>query len=411
MTTRYGRSWWIDAFPKSRVPAYARHRGSIVTDIAIVGGGLTGCAAAYAFAAAGIGVTLVEAAQIGRGSSGAAIGWIADDPGVPFAEVERALGLRAARRAFQAWRRAALDFAALVRRLDLKCHLEPRPTVVIAATPNQVTALKREQKARRDAGVDVAAAVNSRTIAADVAMQAAAGLRLRDGATLDPYRAAIGLAAAAAQRGASIFERSPAIRVKFGRKSVDVETPGGSIRADRVIIATGVPTPLFKSLVRHFWFKSSFLALTAPLGAKLRHQLGRRSAVVKDRSLPPHVVRWVDDERLLVSGADTNAPPPRRLERTIIQRTGQLMYELSTMYPEISGVRPAFGWEATYGLTSEGLPYIGPHRNFPRHLFALGDSSHGVTGAYLASRILLRNYLGESEPADEAFAFTRVPRR
>jgi glycine/D-amino acid oxidase-like deaminating enzyme len=83
------------------------------------------------------------------------------------------------------------------------------------------------------------------------------------------------------------------------------------------------------------------------------------------------------------------------------------MYELSTLYPEISGIQPAYGWINNYSKTSDGLPYIGAHRNFPHHLFAFGDASHGVTGAYLASRILLRQCSGEVEPADEAFGFHR----
>ena len=82
------------------------------------------------------------------------------------------------------------------------------------------------------------------------------------------------------------------------------------------------------------------------------------------------------------------------------------MYELSTLYPEISGIAPAYGWEAPYGRTADGLPYIGPHRNFPRHLFAFGCASYSMTDAYLASRILLRHYRGEPEPADEVFGFT-----
>ena len=56
----------------------------------------------------------------------AAAGWISDDPGVPFAEAANLLGVRVARHGFEAWRRAALDFSALLRRLDIKCHLEPR---------------------------------------------------------------------------------------------------------------------------------------------------------------------------------------------------------------------------------------------------------------------------------------------
>ena len=118
-------------------------------------------------------------------------------------------------------------------------------------------------------------------------------------------------------------------------------------------------------------------------------------------------MRWVDDERLLISGADAADVPPRLREKTIVQRTGQLMYELSTIYPDISGIQPEYGWESPYALTAEGVPYLGPHRNFPHHLFAWGDASRSVTGAYLASRVLLRHHLGETDAADEAFGFNR----
>jgi glycine/D-amino acid oxidase-like deaminating enzyme len=97
----------------------------------------------------------------------------------------------------------------------------------------------------------------------------------------------------------------------------------------------------------------------------------------------------------------------RLRERVAVQRTGQLMYELSTLYPDISGILPEYGWDAAYARTSDGLPYIGPHRNFPHHLFALGDSSRSLTGAYLASRMLLRHHLDELESADRHFSFTR----
>src|SRR5580765_2759916 len=109
---RYGRAPWGDRFPASRVPSYPRHRpatpkgasgaaGSAgsndVVDAVIVGGGLTGCAAAYAFAAAGVNVMLLEADRIGRGNTSEAAGWISDDPGVPFAEAANLLGVRIAR--------------------------------------------------------------------------------------------------------------------------------------------------------------------------------------------------------------------------------------------------------------------------------------------------------------------------
>src|SRR6185436_5301120 len=146
MPTRYGRSPWIDQFPKSRVPNYPTHRGPLKVDAVIVGGGLTGCATAYAFAAAGIKVALFEADRLGLGASGSSTGWIADEPGGSFFELEKIVGPRRARDGWRAWRRSALDFAALLRRLKIKCDLEPRGSLLIATTAEQAIPVAQEQK-------------------------------------------------------------------------------------------------------------------------------------------------------------------------------------------------------------------------------------------------------------------------
>src|SRR5262249_51294566 len=159
--TKYGRSPWLDGFPKSRIPKYPRYTGATQTAAVIVGGGLTGCATAYAFAAAGVKPILLEGDQIGRGATASAAGWVAGHPGVLFGELEKAHGRRAARRAWQAWHRAALDFAALLRRLEIKCHLQECGSVTVAARPDELARLKRDQKSRRDAGVD-APSLNAR---------------------------------------------------------------------------------------------------------------------------------------------------------------------------------------------------------------------------------------------------------
>ena len=135
--TIYSRSPWIHQFPKSRVPSFPRYRGNAEADVVIIGGGMTGCAAAYAFAAAGVRATLLDGGKIGQGSSGSASGWLSEDPGVGFAELEQTIGTRGAKRAFQSWRRAALDFASLLRRLDVKCFIEPHPAVTVAVTPER----------------------------------------------------------------------------------------------------------------------------------------------------------------------------------------------------------------------------------------------------------------------------------
>lgn len=398
------------------MPSHPVYKGAGQADVVVVGAGLTGALTAYTFAAAGVKVIVLDADRIGRGGTAFSSGWISEDPGVPFATVERAVGLRAARRAWQAWRRAALDFTALLKRLDVKCRLDERGAITVAATAEQVARLKKDLKARRDAGLD-ASMLTARAVKDELALDAAAGLRARAGGTIDPYRACVGIAAAAAERGAHIFERSPVRRITFTRKTLDVHAAGGTIRADRVVIATALPRTLFKALARHFWFHTSYFALTEPVPAKIRQQagLGRSTgrsgdasrSVLRDLAHPPHTIAWLEEERILVHGADSDIAVPRLRSKAVVQRTGQLMYELSTMYPDISGIPPAYGWAVDYARTEEGLPFIGSHRNYPFHLFAFADSSHSVTGSYLASRIFLRQYSGEMDPADAVFGFHR----
>ena len=84
------------------------------------------------------------------------------------------------------------------------------------------------------------------------------------------------------------------------------------------------------------------------------------------------------------------------------------MFSISTSVKVISGLQPEWGWDAvTYG-SPDGLPVVGPHRNFPRHLFALGHGHHGAGVAWLAARLLLRAFMGEPARGDEFFGFSRI---
>ena len=139
----------------------------------------------------------------------------------------------------------------------------------------------------------------------------------------------------------------------------------------------------------------------------MRRALGVRPSTFLDSETPAHRVRWTSDHRVLVSGATQKVTPARTRDAVLVQRTGQLMYELLTMFPSISGLAPAYGWESIGGETVDGLPYIGPHRFFPRHLFALGGADDSVTGAFLAARVLLRALQSTPDPDDAVWAFTR----
>jgi glycine/D-amino acid oxidase-like deaminating enzyme len=239
------------------------------------------------------------------------------------------------------------------------------------------------------------------------APDAPAAIRGRDAFTLDPYRASLGLAAAAAARGAVICEQSPVRKVTFTRKYVDVIAEHATIRASTVIVTTGSATLEFPQLRRHFKRRESYLVLTEPMSAATRKQLGNRDTTFRDTRHPHRRVRWMDEDRILVAGATQDETPERTRSAVLVQRTGQLMYELLTMFPVISGLMPEYGWHLVTGETSDGLMYVGPHRNYPHHLFALGGGGDSLTGAFLAARILARAAQGAAGKDDGVWGFTR----
>jgi glycine/D-amino acid oxidase-like deaminating enzyme len=293
----------------------------------------------------------------------------------------------------------------LLRRLAIKCDLEPVNPLIVAGRDDEKV-LRREFDARSKGGID--STWLTRTLLGRVtALESPAAIRMREAFTLDPYRACLGLAAAAASKGAVICERSPVKNVKFTRKYVDIIAEGGTIRAGTAIVATGTATLEFRQLRRHFKRRERYLVQTEPMPAVMRKQIGERKTTFRDTRNPHRRMRWTADDRILITGATQDETPQRNRPAVLVQRTGQLMYELLTMFPVISGLMPEYGWESIAGETADGLMYIGPHRNYPHHLFALGSGGDSVTGAFLAARILVRAAQGASEKDDAVWSFTR----
>jgi glycine/D-amino acid oxidase-like deaminating enzyme len=346
---------------------------------------------------------VLEADRVGRGSTSRGAGLLAPEPGPSFREVLAAHGLRDARRVFEAWRTGVTQGAALLRRLRINCQLDARETVLVARGDDERD-LRKEHAARGDAGLDLGWQT-PKQLSARMKLDVSGGVKIRDGYVLDPFRACLGLAAAAVRRGATFGEQSPVRRVRFTRKDADVITAQGTIRTGAVIVTTGSATAEFAGLRRHFKRRETYLVMTEPVPAVMRRELGDRAVILGDAGAEPTRIRWAGD-RLMVCGAEQDETSLKARPAVLVQRTGQLMYDLLRTYPAISGLQPAYGWEASYGRSADGLMYIGAHRNYPHHLFALGGSGD-VTGAFVASRLLLRAIKGAPEKADEVFGWTR----
>jgi glycine/D-amino acid oxidase-like deaminating enzyme len=78
-----------------------------------------------------------------------------------------------------------------------------------------------------------------------------------------------------------------------------------------------------------------------------------------------------------------------------------------SLYPLLDEVESDAAWEGLFAMTLDGLPYIGPHRRYPGHLFALGYGGNGMTFGFLASKLLLDHFRGKTNEDHALFGCSR----
>ena len=296
----YGARYWSDRTAKSRRRSHAKFRGAATADAVVIGGGFTGCAAAYVLANGGFDVILLEADALAEGGTAGSPGIIVPQPDGEYRSVEQLAGRRAARTAWKEASRGAVELAATLRKLKIG-DVTPAPVVINARTSDDVERLRREQGTRKAAGL-AAPFLGAEAARALTHAESMGGIRLQSGFLFDPVRAALGFAAAAEKQGARIFEGSAVRRTRFTRKTADVLLASGTIRTKLIVVATGGPGAVFGQLRRHVREQQGFGVVTAPLPAAVRKEIG----AVKASMTEPDAAIWtrpMPDHRILFAGA------------------------------------------------------------------------------------------------------------
>ena len=403
---RLGTSYWLDQYT-GRPPRLGTLRGRHQADVAVVGGGVTGCLAACLLARAGARVVLVEAGRIGRGSTAASTALLMQEPDVDLRDLAARYGTATAKRIWMCSRGSVRGFVGLLQQLRVSAGAEATPSIYWTGDRRAASDLRRELARRHAAGIR-GRWLSPAALKRATGIEGAGGIVTRGNAQVDPYRSCLGIAGGARAAGARLFEHSPVTRLKGRRDGVAIELEHGAIQADWAIVATGYATAEFKPLAGRFTMMNTYVIATPPLPLRVRREMGLGSVMLWDTEEPYHYARWTPDRRLLFGGQDR--PKLRRAARpgALARRAEVLSAELADLYPALIGLTPDYAWEGLFATTPDGLPYIGAHRRYPRQLFALGYGGNGMTFGYLAADALVRAVRGRATPDDELFGFGRL---
>jgi len=364
-TTSY---WLADAGEQLRIRSVSDpvDAGTRV-DVAVVGGGVTGCSCALTLAERGLRVRLFEAREIAGGASGRNGGFALRGGAMPYEHSWAGL-----------WRLTEL---ALDRIEQLAGDAFRRVgSLRLAGDGGERDLLARELELLRADGFDVEW-VDPLPAPLDRLFTGAV-LCPGDGA-LQPARWVQRLAARAAAAGAEIVEHTP-VRID-------------ELDAGTVVVATdGLTAALLPELADHIETRRGQMLATEPLESRLFER--------------PHYARhgydyWqqLPDGRLVVGG---KRDASFETEATADEETTALIQErLEALTVELVGELPAIThrWAGVWGETADRLPLVGRVPGREHVWVAGGYSGHGNVLGLACGDLLARAILGDSPPELDLF--------
>jgi glycine/D-amino acid oxidase-like deaminating enzyme len=385
--------------------AYPALHRDLRCDVAVIGGGITGALVAHRFAAEGISTVLLEAEEIGRGSTSATTALIQYEIDTHLSDLIPRLGRERAVRSYRLCLEAVAGIGRLARTLDpkVRCAWRAAPSLYLASHWKDVPELKTEYAARRAIWIEVEL-LTERDLRQRFSFTRPAALRSALAGELDAFKLTYLLLADGVERGLAVFDRTRVVRYDAVRGGVRLGTEqGDTVRARRVVFATGYETPEFldRKIVR---LHDTYALATAPVDRF--EGWGDDRCLIWETARPYFYARTTGDGRVVMGGADRPFATAQQRRRLLLRQTRRVETQFRRLFPAIR-FDVDWRWGGTFGETEDGLPYIGTVRQFPNGYFALGYGGNGITFSWIAANLLLDRFLDRRNPDLGIFGFDR----
>ena len=375
--------WRASAEPTGAQPPLA---SDISCDLAVIGGGFTGCSAALAAARAGASVAMLEAQTVGHGGSGRNVGLVNAGLWLPPDDIVAALGEPVAARLMAELGAGPATVFDLIAREGISCEATRNGTLHLAHAP----AGMRDLDARFRQG---------NRIGAPLQLLDAAEARRRTGsesfhgALLDPRAGTVqplsycrGMARAAVRAGAVIHEGTPVTEMRHDGEVWHLRANGHEVRARALLIATnayhgginGGPPPAFVPV-------SYSQFATAPLPGDWRDRILPGGEGCWDTALVMSKLRGGQAGRLLIAGIGDASGAGGRIH------AGWARRKLRALFPALGDLPFEHHWTGRIAMTSDHVPKILEFG--PNALSIFGYSGRGIApgtvfGAAAATALL-----------------------
>lgn len=403
----YAPTWWAASAgtpPDDDGPVTQ----DVDADVVIIGSGFTGLATALFLAKEhGIKATVLEANRVAWGCTSRNGGQGQNASGRLYRSQWIARwGLDVAKKLDAEIRWGFRTFADLVAQVD--CDAEPGGHLFIAHRESKMDFLRSETEVmRKHFGYD------ARMLDADEVRrdwcgdQDAKGAQYEsEGISVHPLKLAFGYQKMARELGARVHPASPVIGWETKNGVHHLKTPGGTVRARAVGIATGAYTApgLHGSLKNRYFPVLSNSLVTRPLTeAELAATNFKTRIAITDTRTLRFYYRLLPGNRLqigsrsAITGADAHRPAHYRL----------LTDGLARKFPALKGIQVDHSWWGWVDVSHDMMPRVWQPDAGQQVFYALGYGGNGVSFSAHAGRRMAQRIAGRPDPLFELLPIYR----
>ena len=379
------KSFWLGADPYQPRPAL---EGDLDVDVAIVGAGFTGLSTAYHLNQTdpGLRVAVLESGVVGFGASGRNAGFSMTKIGMMHSFTATRFGKAKAKEAHLYADRAVTLLHGLVQELNLDCDYEHTGFLWVATSPKYSTRLLKEIALVHRLGItgvnlidhaDLIDRVNSPLYTGPAWWEPNTGI-------LNPAKLSRAWGAVLDDAGVPVYEHTPVTSLEPGPMRQTLRTPGGTVRANKVVLATNAWSHEFAPLAHKQVPVWTYIVLTEPLSDTELDSIGWRGREgVEDFRDLVHYYRLTADNRLLIGGRDVGLGNGKSMDFDDSPATWEaLRHDVRLMFPGLRHVRFSHAWGGPVSATLDMFPAIG-YAGSPNIVYSMGCVGHGVSTTHL----------------------------
>lgn len=377
----------------TKLSTYEPLNEDTATEVAVVGGGITGITTAYLLAKAGKKVTLLEADELLNGTTGHTTAKVTAQHGLIYHELIRHFGEEKASLYYQAQMDALQSMEEWIDKYQIDCQWVKEDAYLFATTQTGARKLEKEHEAYQALGIP-----GHSGNALPFEMDATRSLSMENQARFHPIKYLSALIEEFTKMGGEIYEQTKAIDLKE-KDRIEIETGNGfTVACEKVVSCSHFPFYDGKG----FYFSRMYAERSYLL------------AIEPEKEIPDGMYLSIDEPKRSIRTADYKGTPILLIGGES-HKTGQgvdtsFHYNaLEEFAAETFGVkRKLFQWSAQDLTTLDKVPYIGPiTRSNDRVFIATGFRKWGMTNGTLAAKLISNYVMGEESLYHELFKPSR----